>query len=277
MTTVSFRTDRFDMSGVIERTFSAIGANFVLFYGLSLLITGAPSAIWRAWLASIGPGADDRLGLASVLLGFPGLVLYFASAGVLQGVLAAGVVSHLDEQPAEPLDLLRRGGAVLLPLALLSSLMAVALACGLCALLVPGLVVLCVGAVAVPALAVEGKGPLAALERSRALTRRHRASALMLAAMYALSAFILTAATGIVARLIAPGASLAGGAPHALGLDDLTYLVVTEAVSSFFTLIGAVGVTSLYFELRSMKEGVRIEQLARRAAAASPGAPTGAA
>jgi hypothetical protein len=45
--------------------------------------------------------------------------------------------------------------------------------------------------------------------------------------------------------------------------DDIRALVVTPLLQALGALIGAAGVASIYFELRTIKEGVGVEALAR--------------
>jgi hypothetical protein len=45
--------------------------------------------------------------------------------------------------------------------------------------------------------------------------------------------------------------------------DAIRDLVVTPLLQAFSALVGAAGIASIYFELRTIKEGVGVEALAR--------------
>ena len=118
---------------------------------------------------------------------------------------------------------------------------------GLTALVVPGLIVASLFAVAIPAGVVEGLGPLASLARSAALTRGDR---------WRVLGFLLVVDLGL---------GLAN-----LFLVRLVYAVSTPGLSALFffllaLLVGALGQIALgvlYVHLRAAREGVDVEWIA---------------
>jgi len=102
---------------------------------------------------------------------------------------------------------------------------------------------------------VEGHGVFAALSRSSDLTRGHRGAILLLFVMFAIGSAILRSFAEILPLTTAIAAPDAAQA--------IRDLVVTPLLQALGAMFGAAGVASIYFELRTIKEGVGIEALAK--------------
>ncbi|MGA2042299.1 MAG: hypothetical protein ABSG83_02895 [Roseiarcus sp.] len=114
--------------------------------------------------------------------------------------------------------------------------------------LIPGVIVFCMFAVAIPACLIERLGPVKSLSRSAYLTKgnRWRVLGLILALVFGV---------GIVCQLLLRLADFMAGPSVALLLD-----LPVQAVSG---ALGTVVTAALYFQLRAAREGVAIEQIAR--------------
>ncbi len=128
-----------------------------------------------------------------------------------------------------------------------------AIAAGLLLLVVPGVVVACMLAVAAPAVVVERGDVRAALQRSVDLTRDHRMEIFWTLLVIGLAG----GAVGFALRLVL----------GAFGLDDtrvgaLFSHVLLQVVFQAFTSVAAV---VIYVTLRGIKEGAAPEQVAAEA------------
>jgi hypothetical protein len=142
--------------------FSIYGAKFGPLFGLALVINLVSALIV---LLLIGAGA----GLGGLLVG--------NVVAILLSTLYAGMVVSLVQdlqdgrQDHTVGELARSATPVLLPLIGMSVVYAIGVAVGLLALLVPGLVLLTIWAVAAPVIVVERLGVVDSLGRSRELVR----------------------------------------------------------------------------------------------------------
>jgi hypothetical protein len=118
----------------------------------------------------------------------------------------------------------------------------------------PGVIVFLAFYVAAPAQVVESHGVFAALGRSRDLTRGHRGAILLIVLIYVVVFSLLQtlalAVMGLVG-LIAP--------QWVVGAELLVLSPIAQTLSA---LVGAAGVASVYYELRTVKEGIGAEALA---------------
>jgi hypothetical protein len=141
-------------------------------------------------------------------------------------------------------QLFRSVAPIVLPLIGLSILLAIGVGIGLILIIVPGLFLMTIWAVAAPALVIERQGVLASFGRSRELVRNHGWQVFGVI----LVVFGLGIAVAIIVAIVASGLGDAGRA--------LVQWVVDVLVSPFSALISAV----LYFSLlRVHGESVAVE------------------
>jgi hypothetical protein len=224
-------------------------------YGAIMAVGYAPfgAAIVMARLVAAhpalarGPTSQSTtiaIGIAAfvgVIAAFLGLLLAPAAInyGVTQDITGRGFSLSASAGAA-----LRRSPAVI-GLSLL-----IALYGGLAALLliVPGLIVFTIYAVAIPACMAERIGPLRAMSRSAFLTKGNRWRVFgLLAALYILGA--------IFEQMVASAASIAIGA--------LPSLVIALPFDVGVAAFSAVVVAVLYAHLRTAREGIDIEHIAK--------------
>jgi hypothetical protein len=258
MSTLEAVGGSFDFGRVVERTFRVIGTNFGLFAVSALVLVVAP--VFLATTGGLLGKSTIAFGLSSFFGGLTALVGGF----ILQGVIVHAAISKLNGRSVEPGEAVGVGARFLLPLLGLAIMSTLAMALGFTLLFVAGMILAVMWCVAAPALVMEKRGIFASLQRSRALTRGHRWSIFGLLIVY----FILT----IIISLVVQGVSTAAGVPTALasamtGAGALTPGIVTSTllsalISGLQGVVGAAGVASIYYELRTTKEGVAPEQMA---------------
>jgi hypothetical protein len=141
----------------------------------------------------------------------------------------------------------RRGLSRFLPVIGAAICAVVLIGIGFFLLVVPGFMLLTMFFVTIPVCVVEGLGPVKSLGRSGQLTKGYR---WRIFAIYLISALVIGIVEAVLARL---GMSIAG----ALGYGIVSFLVT--AVGGAYQAIVSI---MTYHDLRAVKEGLDIEQLA---------------
>ena len=169
-------------------------------------------------------------------------------AAVINGILfylTQGFIGYAayQEMVGRPID----GGAArraaldrFLPLIGLAGLLGVAVGIGFVLLIVPGVILMVMWSVAVPACVVEGAAPAASMRRSAALTKGHRWSLFLL---YLLLVITVDVALLMLHRLLAA----AGGE----AVSTFASWVARAFVSAFHAVLAV----AIYHDLRSAREG----------------------
>lgn len=170
-------------------------------------------------------------GGAAVLVSLVAIVL----GTFYQGMVVELVGDVQDGRRDSSVEQLFRGVApIVLPLIGLSILLGIGVGIGFILIIVPGLFLMTIWAVAAPALVIERRGVFAAFGRSRELVRGHGWQVFGVI----LVVFGLGIAVAIIVAIVASGLGVAGVA--------IVQWVVDVLVSPFTALISAV----LYFSLR---------------------------
>jgi hypothetical protein len=231
------------MSGVI-------GRNFPVFAVLALALSGVPNLL----VAIAEKGLISPLGVEAITpIGLGWLVNMLISA-LLQAALIHGTISDLNGKRASLGDCLNTALRHVLPLIGIGIATTVAIFVGMLLFIIPGVIFALALCVSAPVRVVEGLGVFNSLGRSGDLTRNHRGALLLLFILY----FVGFGSLQGVANAIPLAAEvLSSGAASLVGK-----LIIGPVVQAFGALIGAAGVASIYFELRTIKEGVGIEALA---------------
>ncbi len=140
---------------------------------------------------------------------------------------------------------LKRLGAAL-GVAILSG---IGIALGMIVLIVPGLILAAMWAVAIPAAVIEEKGAFESLSRSQELTSERR--------WRVFGAYLVAGLITVV------GGAIVGGAVGVIaGLDTTAFLVAVWAFVALGQAFTACVVATLYYYLRRDKEGVEIHEIA---------------
>lgn len=245
-------SDKFDLGRVLERLFATIGRNFVVFFGLALILIGLPAVL--VGLATLQRVNDTTSAVASPLMFIGGTLLGAIASFVLQAAIVHGAVMDLNGRKPTLIDCLGGGLRHFLAVLAISILMSVAVVLGLLFLIVPGVIMLLVWAVVIPAQVVENRGVFGAFSRSADLTRGHRLTIFLLLIVWLIVAMIIGAAVGGLAVALAAN----GNFQSAM----VTQVIVSPISNALSAVISAAGVATLYAELRRAKEGVAPDQLA---------------
>lgn len=260
-TTVPVYEDRqMSIGRVIQRAFSAIQLNPAVILSLALVIGALPGLVasylfFRLGLtspATIESGAMSPRGMFGVM--FLSSIVMFVISALVQGALTRATVSANEGIRATFGESFSAAIRVLLPLIGLSILLAIGVGIGFVLLIVPGIILLMMWAVAVPSLVVERQGVFAAFARSSELTKGARWKIFGLALVLLVFYWLLS----IIAALIGLGMYR----PSSLAGFTVANMVGSIVVGTIFNMVWGTVQPSLYVELRQWKEGTSAENLA---------------
>lgn len=235
---------KLDLGRVANDAFSLLVRRPVLYFGLSLIFAGVPSAISTYLKASWW--FDD--GSFLVRHHLPGLLIGMLIAGFLEGCLFRLSFAEIAGRKLSAREVLESGLKFFLPLFAVRFLFWCAVIAGMIALVAPGVMIAVAWIVAAPVLVAERGSITDTFGRSAFLTRDNRWRILGLVLLFGflcmLAGAVLSAFTGL----------------HGLWADDVfepNPLAVGRNVV-FVTLTDALflaGLSSLYVRLRELKEG----------------------
>lgn len=241
----------FDLGRVIQRTFTAIGHNAAVFFGAAIILVGLPSALTTFGQESVVTAASGS-GFLFMMLGW---VLNMVGMFLLQGMVVKSAVNGFNGKRTEFGDAFDVGVRMFLPLLGLGIVAGLGMMLGYILLIVPGVILSVLWSVAAPAVVVEKRGVFESLQRSRNLTRGHRWSVFGLLVIYMVLSWIIAMLIG--------GVSAATGGSFTTGSANLwVNLIAGPIVSVLSAVVASAGVASLYYELRTAKEGVGADDLA---------------
>lgn len=266
MSTAIVEPAGFSMGRVINRLFSVLGRNLLMFLLLSALLVGAPSALVNIGQLSIGATAGGAaLFGAQLAMIFGGLIISVVCNAMLQGAVIHATVNDLAGRKTSFGESLAVGLRFFLPLVGISLIVAIGCAFGVMFFIIPGILLALVWCVAAPAEVMERVGVFGALSRSLALTRDHRGAIFALGLGYFVVVWIVEAAITAVALTIGLGAGFTAAGGRALaGVQTLAWVQAGFGLvaNTLLASLSSAGIASIYFELRHAKEGVGVEQLA---------------
>ena len=245
-----------DIGYVFEKTFSIIGQRFSELALLSLIFVGIPNII-LAWLSA--QWLEQAVSSGSAFAAFsPGFLIMNFLVGLLPLLLQAAVVhttvETMSNRPSDVASSMSVAIGVFLPLILLSIILSVAYGIGL---MLPGLILMTLWAVAVPAFVAERTGIIGALSRSFELTegQRWRIFALMVLA------FIAMMIAGLIIGMLSFGAMAGSQSYESFASFSLWSALLNAILAMAAGVVGAVGVSVLYVHLRDLKEGTSLESI----------------
>ncbi len=239
----------FDISRVISRAFQTIGANAALFFGLSLILSGVPSAVFEYWQTQFGlarggnPDPEIFLtwGFWSPLLG--ALLVGIVTNAVLQAALTRATVMHLSGETPGIGQSLAVGLSMLLPMIVIGILSSIAIGFAMLLLIVPGIILWLIWSVTVPVYVQERVGPFGSFGRSAELTSGARASIFLLMLAVVIGLWVLSAIGGAIGLV-------------AMAASPLVTVVISALTGALGSMVMVTVIASIYVELRDVKDGI---------------------
>jgi hypothetical protein len=260
MTTVEI-SDEFQIGRVVSRLFDVLIKNAGVFLpialilqlpvlALSLLGAFQPELFGKTAAGGINPAT---LGLF-FLVAFAVFIVYASCTYILQAALVQGSISYMNDAQPSFGECLVAGLRYFVPLVVIAILSSLGMMLGFVLLVIPGVILALMWMVVVPVKVMEATTIRTAFGRSRALTKGHRGAIFLLAIFY----FVLAIAVSLATR---PLFGLPIFSQSAGGMT-VPLLVVQWIENTILVAIAAVGVSSIYYELRLVKEGVGAQQMA---------------
>jgi hypothetical protein len=206
-------------------------------------------------LVSLFPGVSDGTALRNApanispgaILAIVGSVIVWIILNVVtEATVLYGSFQAMRNRPVEIGESFKKGLARLVPIIGLSICLGLAVGLGAILLLVPGLILLSMFFVSLPACVVEGLGPFQSMGRSSALTKGHRWK------IFGIWILLMIVA-GVVGSIITTILSVAGLVVAVIG-----QMVWDALMGAYQSIVVAVA----YHDLRVAKEGVDIDHIA---------------
>jgi hypothetical protein len=239
-----------DVGSVFQRTFSVWAGNLVPFFLVGLVLQ-LPVLVALAGIEATGasmPVLQPVLSLVSSILSLS-----------LAGAVTYGVFQHLRGERAGFGEILRLGLSRLVPVLVTGLLTGLAIAAGICALLIPGLILMTRFWVAVPVAVIEEPGAFASMGRSAELTEGNRWRIFAIALTLGVIVFLVQLMLGLVLAVF-QGTGLTSGraVPEPAWSQALLVVLVIP-----LQVLNAVAPAIAYHDLRVGKEGADVEDLLR--------------
>ncbi|HEX8835393.1 MAG TPA: hypothetical protein VF748_00525 [Candidatus Acidoferrum sp.] len=249
---------------VLDTTFSLYKRNFWLFVGITsipflvVLILQVGAAALQLSRPSPQP-ASPALASGAIVGGIVFLLAYFLLAGAAQAATIFAVSDLYLGRAATVRGSFRKVGGKAFRVILVILLVGLTVGVGFLLLIIPGIILFCRTAVAVPASMLEDTKAVGSIERSMQLTKGF--------AMQIFLIFLLVWVLSYIALLIfqVPFAYLQGTAAQAR--QTLSFgMLALEHLSSFLSnvLVGPIGTIAfslMYYNLRVRKEAFDIQHL----------------
>jgi uncharacterized membrane protein len=249
------RPEKFQIGRVFNNSFAAIGRNIGLYLGLALLFSGLPAIVLRLWsestLSGIATGdpnavADPSMMFRNSSVMIVGGLISFVLALLLQSALVRATIEDLNGKRPTFGDCIQIAIRYLLPTLGIGLLVALGAGLASIALLVPGIILWLGWSVAVPVLIQERLGVFGSMSRSRVLTKGSRWALFGLFLILIILAMVIQSVMMVIVVL----------------LGGIVADVVAALVSTVLSMVLSVATAVSYVELRQVKEGTSVEELA---------------
>ncbi len=242
----------FRVGQVFSRAWTVLSGNVTKFLPLTAilalpelfnLVTGKPSGTAAA-------SAPPDLSLAALLAiggsSIAFLIIWIILNVVTEATVLYGSFQAMRNRPVEIAESFKKGLARLMPIIGLSLCLAVTIGFGAMLFLVPGLILLSMYFVALPACVVEGLGPFQSMGRSADLTRGHRWKIFGIWVVLWLVQVIVGA---VLITILTVG-------------NNVVAVIGQAAWDTFMGAYQSIVVAVTYHDLRVTKEGVDIDHIA---------------
>lgn len=248
---------------IFSRAFGTMGSNPVTVFGISFLFGAVPGVVINLVAQRLGFTQQNLTTGAITPALFVTIMLVTTVLGIIcamltQGALVRATAAHGEGREASFSESALIGLRMVVPLFLLGILLGLGVLLGFMFLIVPGIMLWVMWAVAAPALVEERTGVIGAFGRSRFLTKGARWSVFAIGVIIIVLYWIFSAISGAVMIAIygTQGlfTSLQQGVPFA-------FLIGSALAGTILTAIVATIQTSLYIELRDWKDGPATEAL----------------
>jgi len=227
------------IGSVIGRTFGIFFRNIVSF-GIIAVLVYVPLVAFQ--LVTVDAAEQGYMKIAE-------FVLNLLLTSILTAALVYGTIMDMRQGRRMGVgETVGRGFALAIPVLLVTIVYSFLIGIGMILLIIPGLIVMTILFVCVPAAVVERNGVAASLSRSSALTRGNRWRVFGVIVILSLISIVLQFAVG--------------AAVGAAQLGLVAAVIVLTVISAFSSILYSIGGAVTYHDLRIIKEGGDIDQIA---------------
>jgi hypothetical protein len=237
---------------IVGRAFGVMGHNPLVVFGGALLFAALPQMIIAALLQTIRPQIGDPgyvgvMALISLIGGIAALVFN----ALVQGAITVATLADSEGRQASFGECVTIGLGRAIPLILVGIVSSIGIMFGMVLLIVPGIILMLMWAVAPAVIVAERASVFGSLSRSDALTKGARWKILGLLLIL------------IVIVLLLSGLNLALFGRSAVAQPSMIsgYSIAGLILGTITTAIWGAIQTSLYVELRDAKDGPQTQQL----------------
>lgn len=244
----------FSVGEVMNRAIAVIRANPLATFGIAFLFGALPQQLFQFFTRPFAT-TDPTAAMGLVALSIASVLLSMFLASLVAGAIVRVTIGFAEDEKVSFGESVSTGLAKALPLLGLSVLMAVALVLGFMLLVVPGVILLVMWAVASPALVAENIGVIEAFGRSRQLTKGARWRVFGLGLLMLVIFWIISAISGVLFYA-------SGGIESAASGGSIPFILFSVVVGTVVTAFTGAVQTNLYLALRDWKDGTRLGALA---------------
>jgi uncharacterized membrane protein len=248
--------DRGDVSlgRIFSRAFGVMGHNPLVIFGIAFLFGALPQMIVSGLLATAMPPAADADYMRGVfVVGIIGGIVGLALSALVQGAIAKATLAEDEGRKASFGECVTIGLRYALPLILVGLLTGLGVMLGMLLLVVPGIILMLMWAVAAPVVVAEKAGVIEAMSRSRTLTKGARWK---IFGLFLVLLVIAIAISGLNQFALSSG--LGSRTPAGF---LASFSIVNIVISMITTAVWATFQTSLYVDLRNWKDGPQTQTL----------------
>lgn len=256
MTTIDIgRPTGFRIGRVFGDSFAVFARNFVLCFALAAIFSALPTFLFQWWTvnsvsAVVVESPQQAEIYSAITRGIVAFIIFFVLSSILQAALTRAAIEDLNDERPNVTDCLSTALSVVLPVMGIALLVSLGAMLGMLLLIIPGIILYLRWAVAIPVQVNEKRGVRASMSRSAELTKGSRWALLGLFVIFIIIAFVVQWIVGMLTALMM----------GSLGL--IPALAIGALVSTVWSIMGAILLAVSYVELRLIKDGANVKDLA---------------
>lgn len=236
---------------IFSRTFGVMGDNPLVVFGISLVLSGIPGGIFDAFFRrDLAQGLQSGLNGTAIFEIVLGFLVSISLQLLVMGCVTRATVAYSQGERASAGDCFSVAIPRFLPIIAISVLATLGMGLGFVLLIVPGFILACTWAVAIPVTLAEKSGVFESFSRSAALTKGVRWKILGLFLLLGLIFWGIELAAGLVSFLL-----LGMAFDNPLVATQPVALIISMLVTTLTSTLMAVNTAALFVELRNWKHG----------------------
>jgi hypothetical protein len=260
---MQFRLGRMSVGDILDRSLKLFLSRLGTFYAISLIVQSpliafqilAPTPTEMGWNFVLIVGGTVLLSFVLTLVGM---------AAQIKVIEQEFIDRKIGIGEAFGFALTRS-----VPVIVVSFVLGIIFTVGLYLCCVPGVIFMCMFAVAVQAVVLEGDGPFDGMGRSVKLTKNYRGRIFLIGFLYFILYIMVVGVLAVVLNKFVPANQFvidANGLPKEVvrnQTNQIIQILITTPITIFFSTYLTICLTLVYFDLRTRKEGFDLELLAR--------------